>query len=276
MTDDDKPPSRGWFAQLGHLISGEPSTKSELLKQLHDAADHDLIDHNSLTMIESIMTFSDQRVRDVMIPRAQIVALQSDAPFEEIISIVVNSGHSRFPVIGENKDEILGILLAKELLKYRFMNQSDFIIKNCLRPVIFVPESKRLNTLLQEFRIKRNHMAIAVDEYGGVSGLVTIEDVLEQIVGEIEDELDPSEECKIHEVQQGVYHVKASMEVPDFNQYFNLNWAEDEFDTLGGLVTQSFSHVPTVGEETSINNLHFKVLEADARKLKLLEVTIRT
>jgi len=228
-------------------------------------------------MIEGVLQVSEMQVRDIMIPRAQMVVVERDAPLEKIIPVLTASAHSRFPVIGDSRDEVVGILLAKDLLAY-FGNNGPrvFNIRDVLRPAVFIPESKRLNVLLKEFRASRNHMAIVVDEYGGVAGLVTIEDVLEQIVGEIADEHDIDEDADIKPYKDDIYTVKALTTVNDFNEYFNADFSDEEFDTIGGLVMQSFGYLPKRGESADIGRFHFRVLHADNRRIYLLRVTPRT
>ncbi|MGH8188479.1 MAG: HlyC/CorC family transporter, partial [Steroidobacteraceae bacterium] len=213
------------------------------------------------------------QVRDIMVPRSQMTIVNRDDPPEDILPIVIESGHSRFPVIGEDRDQIVGILLAKDLLRYFAEGgERDFDIKECLRPVVFIPESKRLNVLLKEFRVSHHHMAIVVDEYGGVSGLVTIEDVLEQIVGDIGDEYDVEDDLDIRKEGERQFTVKAQAPIEDFNQYFGTNFSDEEFDTIGGLVMNFLGRLPRRGETFLLGGLEFKVLRADRRRLDLLRV----
>jgi magnesium and cobalt transporter len=216
------------------------------------------------------------QVRDIMIPRAQMVVVERDADLKVILQTVVESAHSRFPAVGENRDEVIGILLAKDLLPY-FLDGEDnrFNLRDILRPAVFIPESKRLNVLLKEFRASRNHIAIVVDEYGGVAGMVTIEDVLEQIVGEIEDEHDVEEDAYIFEHRNEEYTVKAITPIEDFNDYFQTNFSDEEFDTIGGLVMNGFGHMPKRGEKLDLGDFHFKVLRASNRQIYLLQVSHR-
>src|SRR5512136_434189 len=270
--DDDKPGRPTLLERLSAFLTREPEDREELLELLHGAFEHKLLDADALSMIEGVLSVSEMTVRDIMIPRAQMdVVSQHDAP-PEFIPLVLGTRHSRFPVIGENKDDVVGILLAKELLNY-YANPEAFDLKDTLRPAVFVPESKRLNVLLREFRANRNHMAIVVDEYGGVSGLVTIEDVLEQIVGDIEDEYDFDEnEDNIIAEAGGRHRVKAQTEIADFNAHFGTDFADDEFDTVGGLVLQAFGRLPKRAETAVIGDYRFRVVRADSRRLHTLEV----
>jgi magnesium and cobalt transporter len=226
-------------------------------------------------MLEGVLQVDDMQVRDVMIPRSQVVVLEDDASPRVLLRTVVESGHSRFPVIGESRDEVVGILLAKDLLLHAYQRADErFNVREILRPAIFVPESKRLNILLKEFRASRNHMAIVVDEYGGVAGMVTIEDVLEQIVGEIEDEHDVEEEDTIRKHSEVHYTIKALTLVEDFNEYFGTSLSGEEFDTIGGLVVNEMGHLPKRGERVVIDNLLFKILRADNRRVHMLQLTV--
>jgi magnesium and cobalt transporter len=258
--------------RLSAFLTREPEDREELLELLHGAFEHKLLDADALSMIEGVLSVSEMTVRDIMIPRSQMdVVSQDDAP-PEFIPLVLETRHSRFPVVGENKDDVVGILLAKELLNY-YANPEGFDLHDTLRPAVFVPESKRLNVLLRDFRANRNHMAIVVDEYGGVSGLVTIEDVLEQIVGDIEDEYDFDEsEDNIIAEANGRFRIKAQTEIADFNAHFGTDFADDEFDTVGGLVLQAFGRLPKRGENTTIGGLRFRVIRADSRRLHTLQV----
>jgi len=223
-------------------------------------------------MIEGVLQVSELNARDIMIPRSQMDVIDINEPPDKFIPLVIQTAHSRFPVTGENKDDIIGILLAKDLLRY-YAGEEEFDVREMLRPAVFIPESKPLNVLLKEFRKNRNHIAIVVDEYGGVAGLVTIEDVLEQIVGEIEDEYDDDAEDNIVQDRSGLYRVKAVTEIADFNEKFGTTFSDEEFDTIGGLVLQRFGRVPRRGEEVAMDGYTFKVLRADSRRVYLLEVT---
>lgn len=267
------PTTRSWLEKIIQALAGEPKDRNELIEILRDASQRHLLDPNSLSMIEGILQVPDLRVRDIMIPRSQMTVIEQDMSLEQILPIVITTVHSRFPVIGENKDEVVGILLAKDLLPYTF-NQSPkpFNIREILRQAIFVPESKRLDVLLQEFRRNHNHMAIVVDEYGGVTGLVTIEDVLEQIVGDIEDEHDTEDYQLIKKYQENNFIVKALTPIEEFNEYFNANLDAKEADTIGGLVTREFGHLPKRGESVELSHYRFTILRADRRRVHLLQV----
>ncbi len=268
-----QPSSRTWLEKIGQVLAGEPRDRHELIEILRDAAERRLLDLNALGMIEGILQVPELRVRDIMIPRSHMIVIEQNMPLDQILPTVITTIHSRFPVIGENKDEVVGILLAKDLLAYTCNNTSKpFNIREVLRPAIFVPESKRLDVLLQEFRRNRNHMAIVVDEYGGVTGLVTIEDVLEQIVGEIEDEYDTDDDQLIKKYNENTYAVKALTPIGDFNEYFNAHLEDKEADTIGGLIIREFGHLPKRTEFVEINGYRFKVLRADSRRLHLLQV----
>ncbi len=258
--------------RLTALLTREPEDREELLAIMRGAFDRHLLDADALSMIEGVLSVSEATVRDIMIPRAQMDCVSIEDEVLEFIPLVVETRHSRFPVIGESKDDVVGILLAKELLNY-YASPEAFNLRDTLRPAVFVPESKRLNVLLREFRANRNHIAIVVDEYGGVSGLVTIEDVLEQIVGDIEDEydFDESEDDIIPEAN-GKYRVKAKTEIADFNQQLGTTFPDDEFDTVGGLLLRAFGRLPKRGETTTLDGLRFSVLRADSRRLHTLQV----
>ena len=269
------PAHRKWWDRLGHLFSGEPRNREELIEELRTAQANGLMSNDTLTMVEGAIKVTELSVDDVMIPRTQIVMVSAEAPLREILEIVVESGHSRFPVHGEDKDEILGILLAKDLLK--FVGDGDhFDVSTVLRPAVLIPESMRLNVLLAEFRHTRNHMALVVDEYGGVAGLITIEDVLEQIVGEIDDEHDDAEDpnALIAAQADGQYVVDALTPISDFNERFGADFPDDEYDTIGGLVTSAIGHLPEAGEELTLGRFAFRVASADARRLHALHVGV--
>ncbi len=254
-------------------FQAEPRNREELLQLLRHAQQRSLIDKEALGMIEGALTVSSTQVRDVMVPRSQMVTLEHDQQLEEMLPVIVGSGHSRFPVTGEDPDEILGVLLAKDLLRFFGRNTDDFRITGLLRKVAFIPESKRLNVLLREFRANRQHMAIVVDEYGGVSGLVTIEDVLEEIVGEIDDETDREEEQYVFPQPDGRFTLKALMPLEDFNERFKTRLPDDEFDTIGGYVVAAFGHLPEPGESIDIGKLRFEVLRADERRVHLFRLS---
>src|SRR5438128_3303656 len=258
--------------RLSAFLTREPEDREELLELLHGAFERKLLDADALSIIEGALQVSEMTVRDIMIPRAQMDVVSIDDDPSEFIPFVLDTRHSRFPVIGENKDDVVGILLAKELLNY-YANPDNFNLRDTLRPAVFVPESKRLNVLLRDFRANRNHIAIVVDEYGGVSGLVTIEELLEQMVGDSEDEYDFDEaEDNIIPEAGGRYRVKAHTEIADFNETLGADFADDEFNTVGGLVLQAFGRLPKRGEATNIDRFRFKVIRADSRRIYTLQV----
>ncbi|OLC68178.1 MAG: magnesium/cobalt efflux protein [Betaproteobacteria bacterium 13_1_40CM_4_64_4] len=258
--------------RLSAFLIREPEDREELLALLHGAFEHKLLDADALSIIEGALQVSEMTVRDIMIPRSQMDVVSIDDEPEQFIPFVMETRHSRFPVVGENKDDVVGILLAKELLNY-YTNPESFNLRDTLRPAVFVPESKRLNVLLRDFRANRNHIAIVVDEYGGVSGLVTIEDVLEQIVGDIEDEYDFDEaEDNIIPEAGARYRVKAQTEIAAFNEALGARFSDEEFHTIGGLVLQAFGRLPKRGEATTIGNFRFKVVRADSRRIYTLQV----
>ena len=257
--------------RIGAILMREPEDRDQLLELLQSSYERNLMDADALAMIEGVLQVSELQARDIMVPRAQMDVVDiSDTP-EEFLPKVIESGHSRFPVVGENKDDVIGILLAKDLLRYYAGHESN--VRDMLRPAVFIPESKRLNVLLKDFRRARNHMAIVVDEYGGVAGLVTIEDVLEQIVGEIEDEYDFDEtEAQILLDRNGLYRVKAQTSIEDFNATFGTEFPDDEYDTIGGLLLNRFGRLPKRGEEIEFDGLRFRVQRADSRRLHSLLV----
>ncbi len=273
MSDQDSGATGRWLRRITDSFSGEPRDLDQLLEVLTDAHERGLIDDEALEMLQGVLEVAELQVRDIMVPRSQMVVVnRSDVP-EEILPVVIESGHSRFPVIGDDRDQVAGILLAKDLLRYFTEDgQKDFDIKECLRPAVFIPESKRLNVLLKEFRVSHNHIAIVVDEYGGVAGLVTIEDVLEQIVGDIGDEYDVDDDLEIRKEGERQFTVKAQTPIEDFNRYFRTGFSDDEFDTIGGLVTHDLGRLPRRGESFTFGELEFKVLRADRRRLDMLRV----
>ena len=271
MSEQD--PSRSWLEKLSLALSGEPSTRAELLELLRSAEQRELLDSEALSIIEGALTVSDMQVREIMVPRAQVIFVRLDQSPDEFLPLGISSGHSRFPVIGENQDEIVGILLAKDLLPLAQKDRPQkFNLRDSLRPSTSIPESKRLDILLQEFRATRNHLAVVYDEYGGISGIVTIEDVLEQIVGDIEDEYDFEEEGFIHKHTNGSFTIKALTPIEDFNEFFETELSDVEFDTIGGLVTNSFGHLPKRDEKVTLDGFRFKVLNADGRRVHLLQM----
>lgn len=266
--------SRSWLFRFGEVLSGEPKDREEVVELLRDAESRNLFDAEALGIMEGALQVGDLQVRDIMVPRAQMAVVEADAEPEDFIAAAIASGHSRFPVIGGSRDEVHGILLAKDLLAYfaRAERDSPFDMEDAMRPAVFIPESKRLNVLLREFRANRNHMAIVVDEYEGVAGLVTIEDVLEQIVGEIDDEHDIDEDSSIRALGGGEFVVKALTSIEDFNETFQTSFDDEEFDTVGGIVVKAFGHFPERGESTVIGGVNFEVLRADKRRVHLLRV----
>ena len=267
---------RGWLERISTMLSGEPSTREDLVELLRDAQADGLIAADTLRMMEGAIAVSDLTVGDVMIPRAQMVALPADESLLQLMKRVVESGHSRFPVHGEDKDEVLGILLAKDLLRGVVADNGPASIHSLLRPAVLIPESKRLNVLLREFRQSRNHMAIVIDEHGGVAGLLTIEDVLEQIVGEIDDEHDEAEDPQalMRAQADGLFVVDALTPISDFNERFDADFDDDEYDTIGGLVTAAIGHLPESGEELALGRFVFRVSAADARRVHAFHVDV--
>ena len=258
--------------RIGAWIAREPEDREELIELLRAAYERNLIDGDALSMIEGVMQVSEMQARDIMVPRAQMDVIDIRESPDQFVQMVMQTGHSRFPVIGENKDDVIGILLAKDLLRY-YAGEEEFNVREMLRPAVFIPGSKPLNVLLKDFRRNRNHMAIVVDEYGGVAGLATIEDVLEQIVGEIDDEHDPEEAAPIQPLEDGKYLVAALARIEDFNDYFKSDISDEEYDTVGGLVMHELGRLPRRGETLDFAGLRFKVLRGDRRRLHTLEVT---
>ena len=275
MSDDNhRSPKKGFTLWLSQLFNSEPKDKEELIEVIREAEENELIDPDTLDMIEGVMDIAEQRVRDIMIPRSQIVTIKDNYTLDECLSIISEHGHSRYPVISEDRDHIEGILLAKDLLMFIRQGVDDFDLKKILRPTVVVPESKRVDHMLKEFRMERYHMAMAIDEFGGVSGLVTIEDILELIVGDIEDEFDEIEDRDIRRLSPSVYTVRALTPVEDFNDVFKTEFSDDEMDTIGGLVMQHFGRLPLRGETITIDGYQFKVTIADRRRIIQLHVTI--
>ena len=279
MSDDDTstiPEKRSWLERLSHAFSGEPQSREDLIEILRDARENGILSGDTLKMLEGALSVSEHQVSDIMVPRSQMVSLPVSAAFIDLMQMVVESGHSRFPVHGDDKDDILGILLAKDLLRGIVADGGPGSIRELLRPVVLIPESKRLNVLLKEFRQSRNHMAIVVDEHGGVAGIVTIEDVLEQIVGEIDDEHDDADEAKMIAAQSdGQFLVDALTPIADFNDQFGADFLDDEYDTIGGFVTDAIGHLPEAGEELSVGRFHFRVGRADQRRVHSFVVSIQ-
>ncbi len=270
--NDDSSPRPSFIERLTSWLSREPDNREELLELLHAAYENNLLDADALSMIEGVMQVSEMQVREIMIPRAQMDVVDVNDPPAKLLPFVIETAHSRFPAVEGDRDHVAGILLAKDLL--RLCAGEEVNLREQLRPAVFIPESKRLNVLLRDFRASRNHIAIVVDEYGGVAGLVTIEDVLEQIVGDIEDEYDYDEaEDNILAEAEGLFRVKAQTEIGDFNQALGASFADDEFDTVGGLVANAFGRLPKRGEAVEIAGFRFKVLRADSRRLHTLSVS---
>jgi magnesium and cobalt transporter len=266
---------RSWFDRLSQALSGEPRNIEELLEELRQAQANGLLSNDTLSMVEGAIEVNDLTVADVMVPRGQVVSLAANAPFKDNLAIVIESGHSRFPVHGDEKDEILGILLAKDLLRC-LAEGVTADIRLLLRPVALIPASKKLNILLKEFRLSHNHMAIVVDEYGGVAGLITIEDVLEQIVGDIDDEHDDDDDGESRQVTEldGQWLVNALTPIAEFNERFGSNFLDEEFDTVGGMITAEFGHLPEAGEEVTLGGFDFHVSKADDRRVHQFTVRV--
>lgn len=273
MSDVQSGEHRSWLERLGLFLAGEPEDRKDLLEFLRTAEKRNLIEPEALSMIEGVLQVSELRVRDIMTPRYQMVVVPRDAELETVFPLVVESAHSRYPVIGEDRTEVVGILLVKDLLIHSLRDRS-LLVQEIMRQALFVPESKRLNVLLKEFRATRSHMAIAVDEYGAAAGLVTIEDVLEQIVGEIEDEHDFGDEEYIFRKTDKDYTLKALTPIEEFNEYFQAELDDDEFDTVGGLIVHHLGHVPRRGEKLEIGRFRFVVLRADNRRVHLLKLVL--
>ncbi|MCW9717674.1 CNNM family magnesium/cobalt transport protein CorC [Avibacterium sp. 21-599] len=259
---------------FGRFFQGELKNREELVEVIRDSEQNELIDQDTREMIEGVMEIAELRVRDIMIPRSQIVFIEADQDLDACLETIIESAHSRFPVITDEKDNIAGILHAKDLLKFLRSNAEEFDLLSLLRPVVIVPESKRVDRMLKDFRSERFHMAIVVDEFGAVSGLVTIEDILEQIVGDIEDEFDEEDVADIRQLSRHTYAVRALTDIEDFNQQFHTHFTDEEVDTVGGVVMQAFGHLPKRGEEITLENLHFKVTSADSRRIIQLRVTV--
>lgn len=272
--DSDTDNQKSWLNKLANLFTDEPQSRDDLLQILQEAFNNDLLDVDALNMMKGALKVSDLQVRQVMVPRAQMVVIPLTSDIEDVLPIIVNSGHSRFPVVGEDKDELEGILLAKDVLKSFVKTEKDFNLKDFIRPAVVIPESKQVNILLNEFRTSRNHMAIIIDEYGGVAGLVTIEDILEEIVGEIDDEYDDREDPYVMHVSEQVYRINALTTITEFNEQFNYGFDDTEFDTIGGLVASEAGRLPETGEQIKVADLTFKVLKADKRRIEFVEVNL--
>jgi magnesium and cobalt transporter len=265
---------RSWFNRLTQAFAHEPKNRRELLEVLREAHQNKLLDSEALAIVEGAIQVADLQVRDIMVPRSQMMSIKANQTPREFLPSIIEAAHSRYPVVGESIDDVVGILLAKDLLPLILSGeQPNFNIKDLLRPATFVPESKRLNVLLREFRANHNHMAVVIDEYGGVAGLVTIEDVLEQIVGDIEDEHDVEEDSYVKPLPSGDFLIKALTPIDSFNEAFDTEFSDDEFDTVGGLVMSAFGHLPKRNEVTQIGEFRFRVLNADSRRIHLLRLT---
>jgi magnesium and cobalt transporter len=277
-TEDEKSAtkSRSWLERLSAMLAREPQNQDQLMEILRDAEDRDILSSEMLGMIERILHVSEMQVREVMVPKAKMVTVENDSELDELIPILIESGHSRFPVYDPAEGTIVGVLLAKDILKATFnKDPGEFNIASNIRPHLFTAKSKRLDILLREFRVNRNHIAIVLDEYGHVAGLVTIEDVLEQIVGEIDDEYDFEEDdVYIKKHADDSYIVKAQTPIDEFNEYFHANFSDEDFDTIGGIVLQHFGHLPKRGENIKLQHFRFKVLHSDNRRIYLLEVKL--
>ncbi|ACR70081.1 magnesium/cobalt transporter CorC [Edwardsiella ictaluri] len=274
-SDNPSPHKKGFFSLLlNQLFHGEPKNRSDLVELIRDSEQNDLIDPDTRDMLEGVMDIAEQRVRDIMIPRSQMVTLKRNQTLDECLDVIIESAHSRFPVISEDKDHIEGVLMAKDLLPFMRSDAEPFSIDKVLRQAVVVPESKRVDRMLKEFRSQRYHMAIVIDEFGSVSGLVTIEDILELIVGEIDDEYDEVEDRDVRQISRHLYTVRALTQIEDFNDIFGTRFNDDEVDTIGGLVMQAFGHLPARGESTDIDGYLFKVAMADSRRIIQVHVKI--
>ncbi|MFT3742052.1 MAG: transporter associated domain-containing protein [Gammaproteobacteria bacterium] len=265
---------KSWLERLGSAFS-RPKTREALFDWLEDASQDHLIEPEALTMIAGVLQVYDMQVRDVMVPRSQMVVLKLHSTLEQILPIVISSAHSRFPVINQNPDEVVGILLAKDLLPYTFNREAEFNLEQLLRPAVFIPENKKLDTLLEEFRLTRNHIALVVDEYGGVSGMLSIEDVLEEIVGEIQDEYDIDEpQTNITQINETQYTVKGLTPIEQFNEFFKTQLSAEDADTMGKFITEQFGYLPKRDETLTIQDIEFKILYANKRKIGLLQIEL--
>ncbi len=270
--DSDPDNQKSWLSKLANLFTDEPQSRDDLIQILQEAHHNHLVDIDALNMMKGALKVSELQVRQVMVPRAQMVVIPLSSNIEDILPIIVESGHSRFPVVGEDKDELEGILLAKDVLKSFVKEEDAFNLQQIIRPAVVIPESKQVNILLNEFRTTRNHMAIIIDEYGGVAGLVTIEDILEEIVGEIDDEYDDQEDPYVMKVADSVYRINALTTITEFNEQFQFDFDDTEFDTIGGLVASEAGRLPETGELIEVADLSFKVIKADKRRIEFVEV----
>ncbi len=278
MSDDrtgNDTEERSWLERIAGAFSTEPRSRDDIVELLRAAQANEVIDADALSIIEGAMQVGDLQAREIMIPRPQMVVVKANQSLDEMLNTIIRAGHSRYPVIGDSPDEVLGILLAKDLLPQLLQaNEESFDVRKRLRPATVVPESKRLNVLLRDFREKRNHMAIVIDEYGGVAGLITIEDVLEQIVGDIEDEFDVDADSFIRKVADNDYIIKALTPIDEFNEVFGARFSDEEFDTIGGIILQQFGHLPSRNETAQLDRYEFKVINADNRQIHLLRMRL--
>lgn len=274
MNDADGHQEQSWLERIARVFSATPKTRSDVAQFLRVAHQHHIIDNDALEIMEGALQVAEQQVREIMISRPRMVVIPHHDSLDDILAKVVESNHSRYPVVGESIDDIKGILLAKELLPLLINGSDDFVIDRFIRPATIIPESKRLNVLLREFREQRYHMAIVVDEYAGVAGLVTIEDILEEIVGDIEDETDDDDEAMIRKRDDNSFLVAALTPVEDFNEQFRTGFNEDDFDTIGGVVTHAFGHLPKTGESVTLEHCIFRIIEADSRQVHQLELRL--
>ncbi len=278
MSDDrtgNDTEERSWLERIAGAFSAEPRSRDDIVELLRAAQANEVIDADALSIIEGAMQVGDLQAREIMIPRPQMVVVKANQSLDEMLNTIIRAGHSRYPVIGDSPDEVLGILLAKDLLPQLLQaNEESFDVRKRLRPATVVPESKRLNVLLRDFREKRNHMAIVIDEYGGVAGLITIEDVLEQIVGDIEDEFDVDADSFIRKVADNDYIIKALTPIDEFNEVFGARFSDEEFDTIGGIILQQFGHLPSRNETAQLDRYEFKVINADNRQIHLLRMRL--
>lgn len=268
------PGDKTWIEKIAHVFSATPKNREDLFEVLAIAKENEVIDDDAISIVEGAMHISEMQAREIMVPRPQMAVLKIDQPLSELLTTIIETGHSRYPVIGDTLDDVHGILLSKDLLPILWQTKDiDAIdIKSILRPATLVPESKRLNILLRDFREKRNHMAVVIDEYGGAAGLITIEDILEEIVGEIEDEYDEDDTLPIRKIADNDFVVQALTPIDDFNDYFNAKLSDEEYETVGGLILRAFNHLPSRNEITQIENYEFKVVNADDRQIHLLRM----
>ncbi len=271
---DQENQKTSWLSKLANLFTDEPQNRTDLIAILTEAHENGLLDADALNMMKGALKVSELQVRQVMVPRAQMVVVPNTADIEAVLPIIVESGHSRFPVVGEDKDEIEGILLAKDVLKSFVKGEDDFKLSEIIRPAVVIPESKQVNILLNEFRTSHNHMAIIIDEYGGVAGLVTIEDILEEIVGDIDDEYDDQEDPYVLKIKENLYRINALTTIADFNEQFDFQFDDSEYDTLGGMVASYAGRLPETGEQVEVDELLFKIAKADKRRIEFLEVEL--